>query len=349
MRAWLRPVAFAAAVILLILTFINASWLAGAPRGGIKLIAHRAVSQLFDHKGLERDSCTATRIEQPVHDYLENTLRSLQAARQMGADMVELDISPTSDGDVAVFHDWTLDCRTDGKGNVRDHSMAELKQLDPGYGYTADGGKTFPFRGKQKGTIPTVKEVLEALPATPIAFNFKSKDASEADLLAQVLKNVRRDPEKLRDSFYGDPAPIARIRKIYPNVWAWSKESAKACTMDYVKYGWTTIVPASCRNGTLVVPLNRQWAFWGWPNRTLQRMEKVGARVLIVGPRGGKQGMGLTLPEQLGEIPSTFKGYVWVEDIWTVGPGLRSNRDIRTQAEQDAAEAGLKRRREAMK
>jgi len=73
------------------------------------------------------------------------------------------------------------------------------------------------------------------------------------------------------------------------------------------------------------------------------------AKVLIVGPRGGKQGMGLTLPEQLGEIPSTFKGYVWVEDIWTVGPALRSNRDIRTQAEQDAAEAGLKRRREAMK
>ena len=50
--------------------------------------------------------------------------------------------------------------------------------------------------------------------------------------------------------------------------------------------------------------------------------------------------MGLTLPEQLGEIPASFNGYVWVDDIWTVGPALRPGRDFRTQAQMDAAEAG---------
>jgi glycerophosphoryl diester phosphodiesterase len=59
--------------------------------------------------------------------------------------------------------------------------------------------------------------------------------------------------------------------------------------------------------------------------------------------------MGLTLPEQLGKIPSSFKGYVWVDDIWTVGPALRPNRDIRTKEQREAAEAGLKRRRQEMK
>ncbi|HEU0284067.1 MAG TPA: hypothetical protein VFR52_02870, partial [Sphingomicrobium sp.] len=82
MKRWLRPVAFAAAAILLVLTFINASWLADKPRGGIRLIAHRGVYQLYDHKGVDNDTCTASRIEQPVHDYLENTTRSMQAARQ---------------------------------------------------------------------------------------------------------------------------------------------------------------------------------------------------------------------------------------------------------------------------
>ena len=86
----------------------------------------------------------------------------------------------------------------------------------------------------------------------------------------------------------------------------------------------------------------------GLPNRTIQRMDEVGARVLIVGPYGDDRHMGLTLPEQLGEIPSSFKGYVWVDDIWTVGPALRPNRDIRTEVQQDAAEAGLKRRRAGM-
>ena len=350
MKRWLRLVAFAAAVILLILTFINASWLASKPRGGIKLIAHRGVYQLYDHKGVERGTCIADRIEQPVHDYLENTTRSMQAARQMGADVVEIDVAPTKDGQIAIFHDWTVDCRTEGKGAIRGKTMAELKELDPGYGYTADGGKTFPFRGKQKGTIPTLQEALNALPSTPIIFNFKSRYPREADQLAAALKAARRDVVARRDIFYGDRGPVDRIKTHYPGAWAWSiKDSAKSCTKDYVLYGWTSIIRESCRNGTLIVPLNYQWAIWGWPNRTIQRMDKVGARVLIIGPYGEDRHMGLTLPEQLGEIPSSFKGYVWVDDIWTVGPAMRPNRDIRTQAEQDAAEAGLKRRREAMK
>ena len=347
MRGWLRLIAFAIAVFLLIFTFVNASWLASRPLGGVRLIAHRGVSQLFDHEGVGRDTCTADRIEPPVHDYLENTVRSMQAARQMGADVVEIDIAPTKDGRIAIFHDWKVDCRTNGKGPIRDKTMAELKQLDPGYGYTADHGKTFPFRGRQVGMIPTLEEAVNALPSTPIIFNFKGKDPSEADQLAAALKAARRDVVARKDIFYGAPGPVERMRTIYPAAWAWSKESAKACTKDYVKFGWTSIVPESCRNGILIVPLNRQWAFWGGPNRTIQRMDKVGARVLIVGPYGDDLPMGLTLPEQLGQIPSTFKGYVWVDDIWTVGPALRSNRDLRTLDQQDAAEAGLKRRREA--
>ena len=350
MKRWLRPVAFAAAATLLVLTFINASWLADKPRGGIRLIAHRGVYQLYDHKGVDNDTCTASRIEQPVHDYLENTTRSMQAARQMGADIVEIDIAPTRDGQIAIFHDWILDCRTEGKGKIRDKSMAELKQLDPGYGYTPDGGRTFPFRGKQKGSIPTLQEALDALPSSPIIFNFKSRNPREADRLAVALKAARRDVVARRDIFYGDRGPVERIKAHYPTAWAFShKHSAKECTRDYVLYGWTSIIPESCRDGTLIVPLNYQWAFWGWPNRTIQRMDKVGARVLIVAPYGEDGHMGLTLPEQLGEIPASFKGYVWVDDIWTVGPALRPNRDIRTEAEQVAAEAGLKRRRETMK
>ena len=54
---------------------------------------------------------------------------------------------------------------------------------------------------------------------------------------------------------------------------------------------------------------------------------------------------GPLLPEQLGEIPSTFNGYLWVEDIWTIGPALRPGRDRRNPAEIVAAEAGLERRR----
>ncbi len=59
--------------------------------------------------------------------------------------MVEIDVAPTKDGKMVLFHDWTVDCRTNGKGETRDLTLAELKALDIGYGYTADGGKTYPF------------------------------------------------------------------------------------------------------------------------------------------------------------------------------------------------------------
>ena len=62
--------------------------------------------------------------------------------------------NPEQDGQLSVFHDYDLSMRTNGAGNISDYTMAELKQLDIGYGYTADGGKTFPFRGKGIGLMP---------------------------------------------------------------------------------------------------------------------------------------------------------------------------------------------------
>jgi len=338
MKVWGRRIGFVLALAFLVLTFVNASWLADSPKGYVKLVAHRGAHQLFSHEGLERDTCTATRIEPPVHDYLENTLPSIAAAQRLGAQMIEVDIAPTADGRIALFHDWTLDCRTDATGEVRARTLAELKALDVGHGYTADGGKTFPFRGQGVGLIPGLEEALAVAGDKPLLFNFKSKDPAEADLLLAALKAAGRDSVRLRDGFYGGPedGPAARMRTLLPGAWVFSKDSATACTKAYLAAGWFAVTPEACRNGTLIVPLNYQWAFAGWPNRLQARMAAVGARVILVGPYGGKGGMGLDLPEQVGEIPASFTGYVWVEDIWTIGPALRpafNKRNPREQAE----------------
>lgn len=348
MRKWLRRISFGAALTLLVLTLVNASWLAPEPKGAPKMIAHRGLHQLYDHTGVERDTCTADRIEAPYHDYLENTAPSIARAAKLGASMVEVDIAPTKDDALVVFHDWTVDCRTDGKGPVRDASLAELKALDIGYGYTADGGKTYPFRGKFVGAMPTFEEVATALPERGrMMINFKSKDPREADLLAAKFKAAGRDPVAAGDGFYGHEAPVARIRELFPEAWAWSNQGAKACTKSYLALGWSGYLPESCRGETMIVPLNRQFAFWGWPNRLIARMEEYGGKVIMVGPIGDNLPRGLTLPEQLGEIPSTFNGYVWVEDSFTVIPAYITRFDDRSQEEIDAAHAALDRRRNA--
>ncbi len=64
----------------------------------------------------------------------ENTLRSVKRALAMGVAAVELDVQLTRDGRLAVIHDETLHRTTNGRGAVRDFSLAELKRLDAGQG-----------------------------------------------------------------------------------------------------------------------------------------------------------------------------------------------------------------------
>ncbi|HKX88788.1 MAG TPA: glycerophosphodiester phosphodiesterase family protein, partial [Sphingopyxis sp.] len=126
------------AAIVAWLTLSNASWLAPDPQGKPKLIAHRGVYHLYDKRAATgRDTCTAAHALPPSHEVFENTPESMRWAVGLGANMVEVDVAPTKDGRMVLFHDWTVDCRTDGKGETRDLTLAELKALDIGYGYTA--------------------------------------------------------------------------------------------------------------------------------------------------------------------------------------------------------------------
>jgi glycerophosphoryl diester phosphodiesterase len=64
----------------------------------------------------------------------ENTLGSFQRALSLGVAGVELDVQLTKDGRLAVIHDETLERTTNGKGRVKDFTLAELNKLDAGRG-----------------------------------------------------------------------------------------------------------------------------------------------------------------------------------------------------------------------
>ncbi|HEX8904757.1 MAG TPA: glycerophosphodiester phosphodiesterase family protein, partial [Longimicrobiaceae bacterium] len=113
-------------------------YLAGAPL----LIAHRGGSALAP----------------------ENTLAAFRRALDWWrADLLEIDVQPTRDGDALVIHDPTVDRTTDGTGHVSAHTVAELRELDAGWRFTPDGGRTFPCRGTGV-RLSTLREVLQALP-----------------------------------------------------------------------------------------------------------------------------------------------------------------------------------------
>lgn len=312
------------AIVVAWFTLSNASWLAPDPAGKRILIAHRGVSQLFDHTGITDTTCTAARIYQPEHDYIENTLPSMKAAIGRDAGMVKFDVAATKDGQIAIFHDWGLDCRTEAKGELRDWTMADLKKLDVGYGYTADGGKTFPLRGKGVGLMPSLDDVLREIGHASLLINFKSRDPGEAKLVLAAFARAGIDPNDPRFGFFGAPRLMQVIRASAPKAWTMDREGAKRCTKDYIMFGWSGWYPPSCAGSTIIVPLNYQWAYWGWPDRLQDRAAKHGTRVLLVGPRGDESaGMGLRQVGQLSRVPASFKGYVWIDDIYNLGPALR--------------------------
>jgi glycerophosphoryl diester phosphodiesterase len=74
----------------------------------------------------------------------ENTLAAFHAALALGADGIELDVQATADRVPVVLHDRSLERTTNGRGNIDELTLAELKQHDAGSGER----------------VPTLEEVL---------------------------------------------------------------------------------------------------------------------------------------------------------------------------------------------
>jgi glycerophosphoryl diester phosphodiesterase len=164
----------------------------------LEIIAHRGVHHDFHKENLDNKTCTASRIYKPTHNYIENTIESVQTAFEFGATIVEIDVRATKDKQLVIFHDDRLECRTNAKGNIGDYSLDELRKLDIAYGYTYDGGKTYPFRGKAKGKIKTLAEVLHQFPDKKLLIHNKSGNNLEVaqliiDILISLPKNQQRN------------------------------------------------------------------------------------------------------------------------------------------------------------
>jgi len=314
--------AFAAAALYV----FNASWRVAPPdAGSLRLIAHRGVHQTYHREGLKNDTCTARRIDPPVHDYIENTTRSMQAAFAAGADIVELDVHPTTDGRLAVMHDWTLDCRTQGRGETRSHDLAYLKTLDVGYGYTADGGRTFPLRGRGVGLMPELAEVFAAVPQGRFLVNFKSREMREGDMLASLVAAQPAWRAAVWGAYGGDEPTFRAAELMGGGLKVWSRRGLVTCLAGYAALGWAGMVPQACRNTTVMIPLNVAPWLWGWPHLLARRFEEAGSEVILLGPlEAGDPGTaGIDTLEQLARVPSGFSGYLWTNKIELIGPAAR--------------------------
>lgn len=132
----------------------------------------------------------------------ENTLLAFERARDLGVDVIEMDVQSTADGVLVVLHDASLDRTTDGAGRVGALTLAQVKKLDAGFRWSADGGETFPWRGRGL-TVPTLDEVFTRLP--DMRFNIEPKQESPS-----IVKPLCR---AIREKGMSDKVTIGAFRQ----------------------------------------------------------------------------------------------------------------------------------------
>ncbi len=102
----------------------------------------------------------------------ENTIIAFQKAIDLGCDGIELDVHLSSDGEIIVIHDETIDRTTNGKGIVNQMKLSELKT----------------FRINKKHEIPTLKEVFELINYN-FLINIELKSYETAGKVVEFIEN----------------------------------------------------------------------------------------------------------------------------------------------------------------
>ena len=151
----------------------------------------------------------------------ENTLAAFALAIEQGAQMIELDLHCSSDNQVVVIHDETLDHTTNLTGRVDQMTLAEIKQADAGNGErvpTLDETLDLTI-----GKLRLYLEIKDAKAAAETLRIIRARRCQDDVMLASFdIELIRRLGEEVRDIELGvilgneTLNPIVRWREAFP-------------------------------------------------------------------------------------------------------------------------------------
>jgi glycerophosphoryl diester phosphodiesterase len=130
----------------------------------------------------------------------DNTLASLRAAAELGADVVEFDVRWTADGQVAVVHDAYLADASGRLWPVHRSTLAELRAIDLG------GGER----------VPTLDEALDTCQAENVAAYIELKDGAVIPAVVDLLREHKMAGYCVVGSFR--PDWVAEVKAVAPEI-----------------------------------------------------------------------------------------------------------------------------------
>ena len=102
---------------------------------------------------------------------LENTMFNFKRALTLGVDMIETDVHMTKDGHLILMHDESVERTTNGKGQIKELTIDEIKTLDATVNAKIDISPEAP---------PLLSELLDLVKGYPkVLLNIELKDYPE--------------------------------------------------------------------------------------------------------------------------------------------------------------------------
>jgi glycerophosphoryl diester phosphodiesterase len=163
----------------------------------------------------------------------------------------------------------------------------------------------------------TASEVIASITKPELIWQIAGVDTADA-----LLKQLPADDN--RHLFLGDAAAVKSVKAERPAARAFSVASARQCAADYRLSGLWGSMPASCKNGAMLLTLDDLGiTLWGWPNRLIARAADANVVLIVADSVEGDAVTGLSDVTHYGDIAHSFNGYIWIDAINELGPALR--------------------------
>lgn len=188
-------------------------------------------------------------------NYPENTAPAFQAAIDLAVDVIETDVHLSAEGEVVIWHDESLERLSGDPRKIGELSLKDLEKIDAASCFTADKGKTYPFR--DKGIRPQLlRECLKEF--SGIRFNIDLKDNNPllAEKCAALIRQNNAEKRVCIGSFHHKV--LKAFRNFLPAAETSLSKREIIMTMLFYRLGWK---PKSVRKGkcrTVQIPESYQ-------------------------------------------------------------------------------------------
>jgi glycerophosphoryl diester phosphodiesterase len=163
-------------------------------------------------------------------------LPAFRLAIEQQADWLEMDVQQTKDGHLVVFHDLRMERTTNGRGALRDLTLAEVRQLDAGAWFGAT------FAGE---IVPTFEEVVALAGQHNIRIFPEIKDPRFSpgieERVAAVITAAGYEDRTIVQSF--DMGSLERLRQVNSELKLAALYTAASPLRDEPPGGVTVIGP----------------------------------------------------------------------------------------------------------